>query len=57
MSQFGPNAGKHCVAMCLTKVVYSFKSNASWCRGMLNEILIQGNVLYSLISTSLRIES
>ena len=28
------------------------KSNASWCRDRLNEILIQGNVLYSHISNS-----
>ncbi|XP_078345270.1 uncharacterized protein LOC144630777 [Oculina patagonica] len=53
VSLFGPNAGKQCVAMCLTAVVYSFKSKASWSRDMLNEILIQGNVLYSHISNSI----
>ncbi len=53
VSLFGQNAGKQCVAMCLTAVVYSFKGNASWCRDLLNEILIQGNVLYSHISNSI----
>ena len=49
---FGKNAGNQCVAMCLTAVVYNCKSNASWSRDQLNEVLIQGNVLYSHISNS-----
>jgi hypothetical protein len=52
VSLFGRNAGKQCVAMCLTAVVCNCKSNVSWCRDRLNEILIQGNVLYSHISNS-----
>ncbi|KAL9986676.1 hypothetical protein ACROYT_G000850 [Oculina patagonica] len=38
--------------MCLTAVVYNCKSNASWSKDQLNEVLIQGNVLYSHISRS-----
>ncbi|XP_078381394.1 uncharacterized protein LOC144664149 [Oculina patagonica] len=49
---FGNNAGNQCVLMCLTAVVYNCKSNASWSRDQLNEVLIQGNVLYSHISRS-----
>ncbi|XP_078352155.1 uncharacterized protein LOC144636825 [Oculina patagonica] len=49
---FGRNAGNQCVAMCLTAVVYNCKNNASWSRDQLNEVLIQGNVLYSHISKS-----
>ncbi|XP_078349889.1 uncharacterized protein LOC144634728 [Oculina patagonica] len=51
---FGSNAGNQCVAMCLTAVVYNYKINASWSRDQLNEVLIQGNVLYSHLSNSAR---
>jgi len=50
VSLFGMSAGKQCVAMCLTAVVFDDYCIASWCRDKLNEILMQGNVLYSHIS-------
>ena len=52
VSLFGRNAGKQCVAMCLTAIVYNCKSNASWCTNKLNEVLIQGNVLYTHLRNS-----
>lgn len=52
VSLFGRNAGKQCVAMCLTAIVYNYKSNASWCTIKLNEVLIQGNELYTYLSNS-----
>ena len=48
VSLFGSNSGKQCVAICLTAVVYNFRTNAStWIRNNLNEILLLGNSLYS----------
>jgi len=32
VSLFGMSAGKQCVAMCLTAVVFNDYCNASWCR-------------------------
>ena len=51
VSLFGRNSGKQCVAMCLTAVVYNFRTNAStWSRRNLNEIFLLGNSLYSHLS-------
>ena len=55
VSLFGRNSGKQCVAMCLTAVVYNFRTNAStWSRRNLNEMLLLGNSLYSHLSNFAR---
>ena len=48
------NAGKQCVAMCLTAVLHNqLKNIDEWDSSFLNGILCAGNSLYSCISTSI----
>ena len=52
---FGFNAGKQCVAMSLTAIVYNQLQNVStWNSCSLNTILLSGNSLYTCISNSTR---
>ena len=51
--RFGWNAGKQCVAMSLTAIVHSQIENVStWNSSSMNNILENGNGLYSCISNS-----
>ena len=51
--QFRQNAGKQCLAMSLTAIIYSHIINVStWDSSLLNDILCAGNNLYSFISNS-----
>ena len=53
-NRFGPSAGKQCVAMSITAIVYSQIENVnSWNSSSLNNILLQGNILYVCISNSI----
>ena len=52
--KFRENAGKQCVAMCLTAVLHNqLKNIDEWDSSFLNGILCAGNSLYSCISTSI----
>ena len=52
---FGVNAGKQCVAMSLTVVIYRQIEDISlWTNSTLNNILVIGNNLYSSIRCSVR---
>jgi hypothetical protein len=52
--KFRENAGKQCVAMCLTAVLHNQQKNiAEWDSSFLNVILCAGNGLYSCISSSI----
>ena len=52
---FGVNAGKQCVAMSLTFVIYcQIKDISLWTNSTLNNILVIGNNLYSSIRCSMR---
>ena len=45
---FGENAGKHCVAMSLTAIIYRHIEDINlWSSSTLNNILVIGNNLYS----------
>ncbi|CAB3983453.1 ATP-dependent DNA helicase PIF1 [Paramuricea clavata] len=51
--KFRQNAGKQCLAMSLTAIIYSHITNANaWDSTVLNSILCAGNNLYSFISNS-----
>jgi hypothetical protein len=51
---FGENAGKQCVMMSLTAIVYSQIHDVStWNSALLNTILFHGNILYTFISNSI----
>ncbi|CAB3992941.1 ATP-dependent DNA helicase PIF1 [Paramuricea clavata] len=51
--KFQQNAGKQCLAMSLTAIIYSHITNANaWDSTVLNSILCAGNNLYSFISNS-----
>ena len=53
-ANFGENAGKQCVAMSLTAIIFSNISNVNiWDNLILNRILIVGNELYGIISRSI----
>ena len=48
---FGFNAGKQCVAMSLTAIVYNqLQTVSTWNSCSLNTILLNGNSLYTYIS-------
>ena len=50
---FTSNAGKQCVAMLLFSTVYNeIKSVNIWDTSIMNQILVYGNILYSIISQS-----
>ncbi len=52
-TKFRGNAGKQCVAMSLTAIIYSHNINVNaWGSSLLNDILCTGNSLYSFISNS-----
>ena len=52
---FGVNAGKQCVAMSLTAIIYQQIQDISlWTKSTLNNILVIGNNLYSTIRCSVR---
>ena len=52
---FGVNAGKQCVAMSLTAILYRQIQDISlWTNSTLNNILVIGNNLYSSIRCSVR---
>ena len=52
--KFGQNAGKQCVAMCLTAVLHNQIKNVNeWDSSFLNAILCTGNSLYGCISHSI----
>ena len=52
---FGVNAGKQCVAMSLTAIIYHQIQDVSlWTSSTLNNILVIGNNLYSTIRCSVR---
>ena len=52
---FGENAGKQCVAMSLTAIIYHQIQDISlWTNSTLNNILVIGNNLYSTIRCSVR---
>ena len=49
--RFGQNAGKQCVAMSLTAIVYNNDQCVNiWDRSTMNAILLAGNSLYDRIS-------
>ena len=53
--RFGFSAGKQCVAMSLTAIVYNHLQNVStWNSCSLNTVLANGNSLYIYISNSIR---
>ena len=53
--KFGQNAGKQCLAMSLTAIIYNHITNANqWDSTVLNSILCAGNNLYSFISNSVK---
>ncbi|CAC5392235.1 unnamed protein product [Mytilus coruscus] len=46
--RFGMNAGKQCVSNCFTAVIYSkLKNVRDWKTSHINDILVQGNLLYN----------
>ena len=52
---FGVNAGKQCVAMSLTSIIYhEIQDISMWTNSTLNNILVIGNNLYSTIRCSVR---
>ena len=52
---FGENAGKQCVAMSLSAIIYHHIEDINlWSSSTLNNILVTGNNLYSTIRCSLR---
>ena len=52
---FGVNAGKQCVAMSHTAMIYHQIQDISlWANSTLNNILVIGNNLYSSITCSVR---
>ena len=54
-NKFGSSAGKQCVAMSVTAIVYSQIENVnSWDSSSLNNILLRGNILYVCISNSIK---
>ena len=53
--KFQQNAGKQCLAMSLTAIIYNYISNLNtWDSTVLNSILCAGNNLYSFISNSVK---
>ncbi len=51
--RFGQSAGKQCVAMSLTAIVYNqIQDVSTWDSSFLNTILVNGNSLYTCISNS-----
>ncbi|CAB4008426.1 ATP-dependent DNA helicase PIF1, partial [Paramuricea clavata] len=51
IKKFRQNAGKQCLAMSLTAIIYNYITNANtWDSTVLNSILCAGNNLYSFIS-------
>jgi hypothetical protein len=53
--KFRQNAGKQCLAMSLTAIIYNHITNANeWDSTVLNDILCAGNNLYSFISNSVK---
>ena len=55
MAKFGENAGKQCVAMSLTAVIFKYITNIyNWDSADLNSILAHGNCLYSCIRVSVK---
>ena len=53
--KFPQNAGKQCLAMSLTAIIYNYIANANrWDSTVLNSILHAGNNLYSFISNSVK---
>ncbi|CAB4030858.1 ATP-dependent DNA helicase PIF1, partial [Paramuricea clavata] len=53
--KFRQNAGKQCLAMSLTAIIYNHITNANaWDSTVLNSILCAGNNLYSFISNSVK---
>ena len=54
-SKFGENAGKQCVAMSLTAIIFRYVTDIdSWDSADLNSILDHGNCLYSCIKVSVK---
>ena len=54
-AKFGDNAGKQCVAMSLTAIVFkNIKYIFNWDSSVLNNILLHGNSLYSCIKGSVK---
>ena len=54
-TRFGFSAGKQCVAMSLTAIVYNqLETVSTWNSSSLNTILLNGNGLYNYISNSIR---
>ena len=54
-SKFGENAGKQCVAMSLTAIIFKYVTDIdSWDSADLNSILDHGNCLYSCIKVSVK---
>ena len=52
---FRQNAGKQCLAMSLTAIIYDYITNVNaWDSELLNDILRTGNNLYSFISDSVK---
>ena len=52
-AEFPQNAGKQCLAMSLTAIIYNYITNANrWDSTVLNSILYAGHNLYSFISNS-----
>ena len=52
--KFRQNAGKQCLAMSLTAIVYVHITNVNeWDSALLNDILCAGNNLYSFVSNSI----
>lgn len=53
-SRFGHNAGKQCVAMSLTSIVYNEINSVNiWETCYMNTVLVNGNSLYNCISKSI----
>ena len=53
--KFRQNAGKQCLAMSLTAIIYNHITNANeWDSTILNSVLCAGNNLYSFISNSVK---
>ena len=53
--KFRQNAGKQCLAMYLTAIIYNYISNENaWDSTVLSSILCAGNNLYSFISNSVK---
>ena len=55
--RFGLSAGKQCVAMSLTAIIYALIQDvSSWDAALLNRILLHGNELYTCITRSINKE-